>query len=287
MTSTEYFAHKAVSKSSLDDFARCPAYYHAAHIARTVKRETTPAMQFGTLLHGLVLEGRADFHTKPDGMTFASKDGKAWKEAHSDKPILSADTAAELQAMSSAILRHPHAAPLFGKGQAEVAMFGTHKESGLAIKGRADWVGVAPFGKHRLVDIKTTADASNAAFARSIAAYRYHVQAAMYCELAKQNGYQVDDFYFIAIEKGDVPLINVRLLSQAAIELGKVTLDAQLRELKACMESDFWPDYSGADAAPGVIDLPVWSYSDTTGCELTTIPTETMSAAELDLTPGN
>jgi exodeoxyribonuclease VIII len=287
MTAQEYFAHPGVSKSSLDDFARCPAYYHAAHIARTVKRETTPAMQFGSLLHGLVLEGRADYHTKPDGMTFASKDGKAWKEAHQDKPILSADTAAELQAMASAILRHPHAAPLFGKGQAELAMFGTHKETGLAIKGRADWVGLADFGKHRLVDIKTTADASNAAFSRSIATYRYHVQAAMYCELAKQNGYQVDDFYFIAIEKGDVPLINVRVLSQAAIELGKITLDAQLRDLKACSESDFWPDYSGADNGPGVIDLPPWSYTDTTGCELTGVDEVTTESPTLELTPGN
>ena len=286
MTAAEYFAAPGVSKSALDDFARCPAYFKARQDG-LIQRTSTPAMEFGTLLHNLVLLGRADYHTKPDGMTFASKEGKAWKAEHSDLPIVSAETAAELQGMASAILRHPHAAPLFGKGRAEVALFGTHKETGLPIKGRADWIGALPGGKHRIVDIKTTADASNAGFARSIANYRYHVQAAMYCELANQNGLQVDDFYFIAIEKGDVPLINVRVLSQAAIELGKITLDAQLRDLKACSESDFWPDYSGADNGPGVIDLPPWSYTDTTGCELTGVDEVTTESPTLELTPGN
>lgn len=286
MTAAEYFAAPGVSKSALDDFARCPAYFKARQDG-LIPRTSTPAMEFGTLLHNLVLLGRADYHTKPDGMTFASKEGKAWKAEHSDLPIVSAETAAELQGMASAILRHPHAAPLFGKGRAEVALFGTHRETGLPIKGRADWIGALPGGKNFLVDIKTTADASNAGFARSIANYRYHVQAAMYCELANQNGLQVDDFYFIAIEKGDVPLINVRLLAQAAIELGKVTLDAQLRELKACQESGIWPDYSGASVAAQLIDLPPWSYTDTTGCELTgaeEITTET-TQNEGDLIP--
>ena len=267
MPAEDYFAAPGVSKSSLDDFAKCPAYYNARKTG-LIHRTTTPAMEFGTLLHSLVLLGRADFHVKPDDMTFASKDGKAWRDAHADKPILKSETASKLQAMASAILRHPHAAPLFGKGHSEVSMFGTHKETGLAIKGRADWVGEMPHGKHRIVDIKTCEDASNSGFAKSIASYRYHVQAAMYLELANQNGLQCDDFYFIAIEKGEVPLINVRLLKSDAVELGKVTLDAQLRELKACMESGVWPDYSGASAVPQLIDLPQWSYTDNSGCEL-------------------
>jgi hypothetical protein len=76
----DYFATPGVSKSALDDFARCPAYYKARRDGK-IERTETPAMQFGTLLHGLVLLGKADFHVKPDGMTFASRDGKAWKEA--------------------------------------------------------------------------------------------------------------------------------------------------------------------------------------------------------------
>lgn len=279
MPATDYRAADGISKSALDDFAVCPAYYKAKQ-SGAISDKPTAAMTYGTLLHSLVLDGKAAFHTKPDGMTFASKDGKAWRDAHSDLPIVSADEANELHATASAILKHRHAAPLFGSGASEVSLFGVHRETGLAIKGRADWL-----GKTHIVDIKTTADASNAGLSKSINAFRYHVQAAMYLTLAQQNGLAVDSFYFIAIERGEFPLINVRKLSPEAIERGQQILDKQLLDLSNCIKSGIWPDYSGDGATPGEIDLPPYAYTDLTGAESLVIPTETMNADELDLTP--
>jgi len=263
MTAEKYRAAKGISKSSLDSFADCPALYKAEQDG-LIKRKATPAMSFGTLLHALFLDKEAAYYVKPDGMTYASKEGKEWRDSHADKPVISQEESDELNRAVEALRGHRHAAGLLKSGKAEVSMFGVHKETGLAIRGRADWL-----AETYIADLKTTGDASSKGMAKSIVSFRYHVQAAMYLMLAQQNGLNVNDFYFIAIQRGEVPLINVRLLAQAAIEAGRMELDRMLRELKACQETGIWPDYSGTTEKPQMIDLPAWFYSDTSGMELT------------------
>lgn len=273
----DYRALAGVSKSMLDDFAKCPAWYYQMQIVKSVKSEKSPALQYGTLLHSLVLDGEAKFHAKPDGMSFASKEGKEWRAAHSDAPIISEEEANTLQKTANLILTHPIASKLFAKGRSEVSMFGVHNETGMTIKGRADWI-----NDNMIVDIKTTQDASNKGLSKSISNFGYHRQAWLYLELAKQNGLNLDQFVFIAIEKGSVPLINVRSLSQAAIEQGGIEINSMLFDLNKCIKSGIWKDYSGDEIAE--IDLPPWAYSDTTGMELIgAIPSEEIN--ETDLIP--
>jgi exodeoxyribonuclease VIII len=277
MAATGYRAALGVSKSALDDFAKCPAWYHAKHVAKEVEREETAAMQYGTLLHSLILDGKASYHTKPDGVSFVSKEGNAWREAHQDLPIISQAESDSLQRTAGALLKHPVASKLFGEGRSEVSMFGIHAETNTIIKGRADWI-----GSGRIVDIKTTADASNKGLSKSIYNFGYHRQAWLYMELAKQNALDLKQFVFIAIEKGPVPLINVRALSPAAIEQGGIEINSQLRDLAECRRTGIWKDYSADNI--GEIDLPTWAYNDTTGMELIgAIPTD--ESEELDILP--
>jgi len=140
-------------------------------------------------------------------------------------------------------------------------MFGIHAETNTIIKGRADWI-----GSGRIVDIKTTVDASNKGLSKSIYNFGYQKQAWLYLELAKQNALELGQFVFIAIEKGPVPLINVRALSPAAIEQGGIEINSQLRDLAECRRTGIWKDYSADNI--GEIDLPTWAYNDTTGMEL-------------------
>lgn len=243
MTAEQYFNSPGVSKSSLDAFSRCPAYYHAMHIAKTIKRDATPAMEFGTLLHSLVLDGRADFHAKPDGMNFATKEGKAWREEHSGLPILSLNDSNDLYKMADAIKNHPHAAPLFSTGKPEVSLFAKHK-NGLDIKGRLDWL-----SDYYIVDIKTTTDASDKGIYGSMKSFRYWLQAAFYLNLAKLNGLQnCKDFYFVFIERGG--LVNIWQMSQPDIEMGNIVMDSELDSLLECYENDEWPDYSATKPEP-------------------------------------
>ena len=264
-----YRAQDGISKSSLDDFAICPAYYKARKDG-LVENEESPAMSYGTLVHSVLLDGGADYYEKPEGMNFATKEGKAWKAEHADKQIVSAEMAATLAATETAVNNHPHAAMILRNGKCEVSMFGVHRETGLPIKGRADFI-----GQGYIADIKTTRDASNRAISSDIKKRRYHVQAAMYLELARQNGIGADKFYFVFIQSGAIPLINVRQISAAAIERGTEILNKQLFDLKNCMEKNVWPDYSGDTAKPGEIDLPEYAYLDLTNAEKFEMPDET------------
>jgi hypothetical protein len=274
----KYRSVKAVSKSDLDLFLDCPAKFRAWEIG-ALNRESSDAMSFGTMLHSLVLSNRADWHVKPDGMTFASKEGKEWRDSHADKPIVSAADEAILRATARAINRHPHASRVL-VGRAEVSMFGLHAETGITLKGRADILEAGHGdGLSWITDLKTTRRADNKSCARAIAQYGYHRQAWMYRELARQNGINAPAFYFVFVQAGDVPLINVKRLSEQAIELGGLEIGRALRQLKQCRESGIWPDYSGSGDI-GTVDLPTYCYTDTTG--MAVFPEQEMSPDELE-----
>ena len=53
MTSVEYHAHKAVSKSDLDLINRSPLHYYNA---KQKPNEQTEAMLFGSVVHKMILE---------------------------------------------------------------------------------------------------------------------------------------------------------------------------------------------------------------------------------------
>jgi hypothetical protein len=263
LPAAEYRARPELSKSETDSIDDCLAKFQRER-AGLIERKETPSMRYGTQLHALILDGKADYHVKPDGMTFASKEGKAWRDSHLDKPVLKQDEHDELTAISAYIIKHRHAAGLFIGSQSEVSMFGVHEPTGLRIKGRAD---ILNLNRRCIADPKSMVDASNRAMSRAIFDWNYHVQAYWYRMLARQNGLDIEKFYFIGIER-KTGLINVRAITEEAMEQGKIRMDSRLEKLKAAMESNDWPDYSGTTQEPGDIDLPEFAYTDTTGMEL-------------------
>jgi len=156
----------------------------------------------------------------------------------------------------------------------EASMFATHAETGLAIKGRADCINPQ---RKAIVDLKTCADASDAEFARAIIKYGYHRQAGLYTMLAELCGYDCPDFIFIMLETGKVPRLNVRLLCEQAIHLGRCEVERDLIELAACQDFNVWPGYLKSEIE--LIDLPAYAYKSDDGAA---IPTEIMNPAELN-----
>lgn len=259
LTMAEYLASDGVSKHGLDWFAKSPEHYRD-YRAGILAEEQTDAMKFGSLLHALVFEDRRDFVvfpvTYPSGNEMKPWHGganycKAW-ETEQTLPVVSQHEALLLGRWSEAILKHPLAAPLLKEGKPEVSMFATDPDTGLLLKCRSDWQ--RPKG---IVDLKTTTNAATWAFSREIHQRRYHVQAAMNCHVAGLLGLDMPDFYFIALEKGEVPRINVRLLSQKAIGLGLVELNSSLVELAECLETNRWPGYCGDEIE--TIELPPYA----------------------------
>ena len=255
MDAATYRAAEAISASDLKWILppRTPAHYHAYKTGQ-IKREETRALVIGTLCHLAVLEpdklGTA-FALRPDGLDLRTKDGKAWKEAQGDKPILDGEEAAMLDGMSAAVAAHPVARQLLEGSKREVSLFSDHR-TGLKLKGRIDVL-----GEGFVADVKTAAEGDAANFAAAVFRYNYHVQAAMYCQLAG-----VEKFSFIAVEKVAPFAVAVYTLSPKALQVGLNSLNYALDTIALCTDAGLWPAYSLDEQT---LDLPAWAYKQAEG----------------------
>lgn len=257
LTNSEYHAHPAVSKSHLDKVAKSPAHYWAHYLdPERVPPEPTAAMMLGTALHTAVLEPHLwgeQYATAPEGIDRRTKVGKeAWAAFEAEaqgKTVLTGEDAQRIQRMAAAVHQHPASSFLLElPGTREASYFWTDEETGLECKCRPDWHSQ---DRRIIVDVKTTKDASPREFARSVAAFRYHVQANWY-----QRPFQeAEQFLFIAVESQAPHLVAVYAATPGMVAAGGRTADRDLRLLAACRASDRWPGYS-EEIQP--LDLPTW-----------------------------
>jgi len=258
----DYHRHKAVSKSHLDQIARSPLHYWARYLdPNRVDPEPTPAMSIGSALHTHVLEldtWDERYVTMPEGIDRRTKQGKAeWEAfsaASSGRTVLSKTDAELVMRMARAIYAHPAAAFLLQRpGQAEQTYLWTDEATGLECKCRPDWMTT---DGQLIVDLKTTEDASPAGFRKSVANFRYHVQAAWYLDgLERATGKRPEQFIFICVEKKPPHAVAVYAASAEMVATGAITAEADLARLALCKEAGDWPGYSNQIE---VIDLPPW-----------------------------
>jgi len=253
-----YRAREGVSASDIKHILppKTPAHYHA-HKSGLIKREETRAFTIGTLCHLAVLEPDlldTAFAAKPQGLDLRTKEGKAWKLEVGDLPILDEGEVLMLYGMRDNVNAHGEAKKLLAGSQREVSLFADHR-SGLVIKGRADIL-----GSGFVADVKTTEAADRQSFALSIHRFNYHVQAAMYCQLASIVGNaDISSFKFIVVEKSPPYAVAVYELSPKAMQLGLDALNTALETIAECESNGSWPSYVTDVAA---IDLPPWAYKD-------------------------
>lgn len=184
-----------------------------------------------------------------------------WRAENEGFTVLSPDELAQLHGMRDAIRAHPAAAVLLnGEGVAEASVYWTDEATGELCRCRPDrWRkdGI-------LVDLKSTLDASPEGFAKSLANYRYHVQAPWYLAGARAayearqlpDGWQAPRaFAFIAVEKSAPYAVGVYMLDAATMELGAAQMRANLDTLAECRRTGEWPGYGDKIAN---LSLPDW-----------------------------
>ena len=250
MLAADYHAHPALSKSVLDKVARSPL--HARAYLDGEREEPTKAMEFGTAFHAAVLEPErfADAYAVFTGDR-RTKEGKAAYQALLDRgaQVVDQDDYDRICEMSAAVRAHPTAGALLqpGSGVAEASVFWQATEQ-VECKCRPDFWRVE---ERVVVDIKTTDDASPAAFAGSVINYRYHVQAAHYLK-----GTGARQFIFVVVEKKAPYAIAVYELDAAALELGAQLRERDIERFATCTEFGIWPGY---DADITTLSLPAWA----------------------------
>jgi hypothetical protein len=253
LSAADYHARKEVSNSDLALFARSPAHY----IARTL--HPTKAMTFGTAFHCALLEPKRfekDYAICPDFgdcRKASNKEAKIlWLETNIDKVTITAEEVETIIRMTGSALVHDAAAKWIDDVEfTEVSIIAENEC--VAVRSRLDGL----TSGRNIVDVKTTDDASPAAFAKSVWNYRYHVQNAFYVDNARRAGIDVDRMVFIAIEKDPPFAVAVYELDMASVGLGRKTYKRQLAEFAECQRFNHWPAYS---SRVQTLSLPEWAF---------------------------
>jgi hypothetical protein len=261
LTADEYHADKtSISSTGLRELLDpgCPAQFkYDRDNPKPAKKE----FDLGHAAHALIL-GDGPKLEVVEGARWDTNAAKAKVKALRAKGIvpLKEHEMEQVQAMADAIRRHPQAGPLFapGNGVAERSIFWTHRETGVRVRVRPDWLIVRPEFT-AIVDLKTTTDASPAAVSKAIANYSYHQQGALYVD-GVYAAYDPQDvrFFFVAQSKRAPYLVTVRELKDQDQDIGRARNERALRIYADCTANDEWPDWTGPVTEIPQIGMPTW-----------------------------
>lgn len=94
-----------------------------------------------------------------------------------------------------------------------------------------------------VVDLKTTLDASEKGFARSVVKYGYHFQACWYLQGLRALGENPRKFIFVTVEKSPPYLTAAYTLSTTDIERHRGSMAEACKLWVKCLSSGVWPGY--------------------------------------------
>lgn len=249
----QYLAANGLSHSMLKIMReQSPMHLRAAMDAPP--EPETEVQRIGALTHRAILipETLKDaFHVKPQGMNFTTKDGKAWRDEHSDRPIVKFDEWETVKRMVDAVHRHPSARRLLKNAQFEQSIF-VEDTKGTLRKLRPD---VLPAAGNILPDLKTCTSAHPDDFMKSVADFGYWTQGAWYLDGTSLAGMEFDTFVLIAVEKTYPHAVATYAVDMFAIEYGRRINEALVERYRQCVETGVWPGY---EEKISYIGLPPW-----------------------------
>jgi hypothetical protein len=259
MSIADYHSHAAISKSGLDLIHRSPAHYIECKLHPP---EPSPSMIIGQAAHDSILQPELfhdNFAITPD----LDRRTKAGKEAFElfclqshGKTVLTREQAEIVSSVTQSVYAHPSASKLLSDGHPELSYFWTDEKTGVPCRARPDFLRE----HHIIVDVKTTQDASLTAFMKSVANYRYHVQAAFYLDgVTAVTGEHYDTFVMIAVETKAPYAVACYVLDSEAIAHGRREYAKDLAVYAECLKTSNFPAY-GDDLKE--ITLPGWAWTE-------------------------
>lgn len=251
LSNEDYHRADGISKSGLDLILRSPAHYRFAE-----KREASRAMEIGTALHCAILEPERFASEYMLLRNVTDRRASEYKEAvkvWGSERVLTGTEADKVVGMQESVRTNPHLAYLDAAGRCELSVFATDPETGVLVKCRFDKMldnGIA-------VDLKKTQDIRD--FAKSVANYGYHMQAAFYADVWKwATGEDLVGFIFAAVEESMPHASAPFTLDEEALDIGRMMYRKALNQYADCMAADEWP---GIACEPQTIQLPSWYIS--------------------------
>lgn len=237
-----------LSCSMLKPLLESPAAFRSA---LTASQSPSDARDFGTLVHGLVLEpGRvnADFAVYPGVYDGRSKDYKDFVAANVGRLVVDEPTFARGRSLADRILSRAVRGRPFGdfvrEGIPEASIYFTEPTTGIKLRIRVDL-----YHPEANFDLKTTRRPDVRSFMRDAVDMHYDLQGFMYtlgCVLHEGID-QGRDFVFVAVETDAPHSISTVTLDSGCSMMsnGAKKFQEVLTLYHACKQVGYWPDLSG------------------------------------------
>lgn len=256
----------SVSSSGLRTlFMESPAHFWSDWSLNPDREEKKDTAHFniGRAAHHLIL-GESNFRRFfsvrpeefPDWRTKASQDWRA-KQQLAGKTVLMPSDIEAIRMMAEQLAKQPLIQNGILNGAIEQSLIWRDAETGIWLKSRPDaipnWSG--DFG-----DLKTTTSVADDAVSKTIAEFRYDMQAAMVRRAAREVlGVEMETFALIFVEKTKPFCVSIRTVPKTDIDEADLDLQVALRMVKRGLETGVWPGPGGtqSDAAPAYI--PTWA----------------------------
>ena len=256
ISNAQYHADPAVnaSKLKLINSHGPHAYWNCFLNPERPEKKPTPAMLLGTLTHSCILEPDSFAEQFAVVSNRKTKKGKE-EEAEAKEKGMTAVTQSDMDLalnMRAAVFDDQEAKKLLQKGVAEKSWWQDDEKTGLTMKARTDW-----FTGDTIVDLKTSrSGASPKEFAKAVANFGYHIQAAHYLEVTRAKR-----FIFLVVQSEWPFDVGLYELDEQRIDLGYRQRRQALDQISECQISDHWPSHS--ESGVQSLTLPRWAFPST------------------------
>jgi exodeoxyribonuclease VIII len=107
-----------------------------------------------------------------------------------------------------------------------------------------------------VLDLKSTQDASEEGFSKAISSFSYNLEAALFVDIARQNGYDIEYFIFAVVESKPPYCEALYFLDEESIEKGRETYKYVCWLFNQCVKTNNWPAYHSGIKS---ISMPRWA----------------------------
>lgn len=264
----EYHASEGLSATAIKLLLECPKKYWYEYLNPSKPRDLKESrcLVIGQALHTKVLEPYTfnnRFYTWPAHLEKIDRRTKKGKEEFSKvltenegKTYLSAVEMDQVQCMADAVLSNPDYDKLKGEkgGHYDIEASIYFKPQDILLKSRPDL-----FNNFMALDLKTTLNASEEDFKKSIYKYGYHIQGALALDAINSIYPNPErEFVILAVEKVPPYLTAIYVLDQESIEIGREKYKQGIEIYKECLRKKKWIGYP---EGIHTIGLPAWALS--------------------------
>jgi len=253
MPATDYHKIEALSASGAKSLLRSPAHFVAM---KETFKEPTPAMRLGTAVHTMILEPElfdAEIAVMPkfDKRTNLGKKAiEEWAEEQKGKCIIDHYQHERAKQIAESVWAHPFFKERVHSGKAEQTLL--WEQYGVQCKARLDYC-----RDNTIFDVKTCQDASPEGFAKQIANFQYHVQAAHYSMgFRRIKGEKLDRFIFIAVESDFPHMVGVYTLDRTSLMAGQMKMEAAAKAYRQVLDGSSDRNYSSRVVE---LSVPTWA----------------------------